>query len=94
MRAGLELEPVADGEARFHFDTADLRLTAVTEEEVVALPESFDEIEDPVPIDIEPDRHGIRTEPQGEIKLEAGLGIEVGVSGDEAAARLATVVAV
>jgi hypothetical protein len=94
VRTGLELELAPDDDARFQLDAGNLRLAAVAEEEIVAHPKSFDQIIDPIAIEVEAECHAVGAVAQGEIELDAGFGIEIRVPGDESSPCLAPVVAV
>ncbi len=90
----LQLETGRQVDAQLELEAADLRLAAVAEEEVTADAVALDEVLDAVGVGIHGRREPVRRVAQGEVELAAGLGLELRVAVDEAAARLADVVAV
>ena len=81
--------------ARLDLEAVDAALAAVPEEEEIGLRRvALDEVVDPVVVVEDAELRARHRVARREVELQAGLGLEVGVAGDEAAARRAAEVAV
>ena len=79
---------------RLDLEPGDFAGAPVAEVVVAIDPVALDEVVDPVAIGVARDGQPVAAPANGEIELAAGLGLEIGVAGDETAAGDAAVVAV